>query len=263
MAVLALVLLFVLLALGAFFLAMSGGPSGARQKVQTQSRRGRKGALGLFVLALVVLGVAVPAYVIAQDKDRTAIPEANVTELTALQEHGRDLFGQRCRNCHTLKAANATASVGPDLDASPRSEALVLDAIAKGRANCNGNMPAQVFEGEDAIAVAQFVAVATGGELTPERRARGGVRGRRGHPHPGGRLRHAGRGRALLGPGGRRRLLERRLRHRLSHRAACSPRPFIPLVPDVRRCPVFGSAGAFATMSGGRLGSRSECRRSL
>jgi mono/diheme cytochrome c family protein len=171
MAVLALVLLFVLLALGAFFLAMSGGPSGARQKVQTQSRRGRKGAVALFVLALVVLGVAVPAYVIAQDKDRTAIPEANVTELTALQEHGRELFGQRCRNCHTLKAANATANVGPNLDDSPRAEALVLNAIIQGRAAGNGNMPRQVFEGEDAVAVAQFVAVATGGELaTPEQR---------------------------------------------------------------------------------------------
>jgi hypothetical protein len=41
----------------------------------------------------------------------------------------------------------------------------VLDAIAKGRAAGNGNMPAQVYEGEDAEAVAEFVAVATGGSL--------------------------------------------------------------------------------------------------
>lgn len=171
MAVLALVLLFVLLALGAFFLAMSGGPSGARQKMQTQTRRGRKGALALFVLALVLLGIAVPAYVIAEDKDRRAIPEATVKKLTSQQEHGRALFGQRCRNCHSRAAAGATAHVGPDLDAAPRSEALVLNAIIRGRAAGNGNMPAQVFEGEDAVAVAQFVAVATGGELaSPEER---------------------------------------------------------------------------------------------
>jgi mono/diheme cytochrome c family protein len=165
MAVLAFVLLFVLLAFGAFFLAMSGGPKGARQRVQTQSRRGRRGAIALFVLAILVLGVAVPAAVIATDKNRRSIPEANVKELTDLQEHGRELFGQRCRNCHTLKAANATANVGPNLNEPPRNKSLVLDAIEKGRASGNGNMPAAVFEGRDAEAVAEFVAVASGGEL--------------------------------------------------------------------------------------------------
>jgi mono/diheme cytochrome c family protein len=165
MAVLAFVLLFVLLGFGAFFLAMSGGPKGARQRIQTQSRRGRRGAVALFVLAILVLGIAVPAAVIATDKNRRSIPEANVKELTDLQERGRELFGQRCRNCHTLKAANATAKVGPTLDEPPRNKALVLDAIAKGRANGNGNMPAAVFEGRDAEAVAEFVAVASGGEL--------------------------------------------------------------------------------------------------
>jgi mono/diheme cytochrome c family protein len=165
MAVLAFVLLFLLLGLGAFFLAMAGGPKGARQRIQTQTRRGRRGAMVLFVLAILVLGVAVPAAVIATDKNRNSIPEANVKELTELQEHGRELFGQRCRNCHTLKAANATAKVGPSLDEPARNKALILDAIEKGRANGNGNMPKQVFVGRDAEAVAEFVAVASGGEL--------------------------------------------------------------------------------------------------
>jgi mono/diheme cytochrome c family protein len=165
MAVLAFVLLFVLLGLGAFFLAMSGGARGARERIQTQSRRGRRGAVLLFALTILVLGVAVPAAVIATDKSRDSIPEANVKNLTDLQKQGAQLFGQRCRMCHALKAANATGKVGPDLDAAPRNKALVLDAIEKGRANGNGNMPAQVFEGEDAEAVAEFVAVATGGTL--------------------------------------------------------------------------------------------------
>jgi mono/diheme cytochrome c family protein len=165
MAVLAIVLLFVLLGFGAFFLGMSGGTRGARERIQTQSRRGRRGAVFLFVLAILVLGVAVPAAVIATDKNRDSIPEANVKDLTDLQKKGADLFGQRCRMCHTLKAANATGKTGPDLDAAPRNKALVLDAIEKGRASGNGNMPAQVFEGEDAEAVAEFVAVATGGNL--------------------------------------------------------------------------------------------------
>ena len=164
MAVLAFVLLFVLLGLGALFLAFSGGSSGARAKLKPQSRRSRRGATFLFLLSVLVLGIAVPAFVLASEEDRDAVPEAGIAHLTAKQKQGRELFGQRCRNCHTLKAANATAKIGPSLD-TPRNEALVLDAIEKGRANGNGNMPAQVFEGAEAEAVAEFVAVASGGEL--------------------------------------------------------------------------------------------------
>ena len=164
MAVLAFVLLFLLLAAGALFLAFSGGPKAAGKR-KKPSRRGAGGATALFLLTLLVLGIAIPAWVIAANKDQNSIPEANVKELTPLQERGRELFGQRCRNCHTLKAANATAKVGPTLDAPPRNKALVLDAIENGRANGNGNMPRAVFEGEEAEAVAEFVAVASGGDL--------------------------------------------------------------------------------------------------
>jgi mono/diheme cytochrome c family protein len=168
MAVLALVLLFVLLGLGVLFLAMSGGPKGARQRLQTQSRRGRRGATLLFVLTVILLGVAVPAAVIATETSRNSIPEANVKELTDLQEHGRELFDQRCKNCHALAAAKATARVGPNLDELRPTKDLVLDAIENGRANGNGNMAAGLVEGEDAEAVAQFVAVAVGESPTGE-----------------------------------------------------------------------------------------------
>jgi mono/diheme cytochrome c family protein len=163
MAVLAFVLLFVLLALVAFFLAMSGGPKAARRKAQ-----GRKGVgpqTVLFLIVLLVLGIGIPLYAFNTERDRRSIPEASVTELTALQEKGRELFGQRCRNCHTLKAANATAKVGPTLNEPPRPKALVLDAIEKGRSSGNGQMPAEIYEGEEAEAVAEFVAVASGGEV--------------------------------------------------------------------------------------------------
>jgi mono/diheme cytochrome c family protein len=162
MAVLAFVLLFVVLGLGALFMGMSGGPKGARERIQTQSRRGRRGATLLFVLAILLLGIAVPAAVIATDKGRNSIPEANVKALTETQERGRELFSQRCKNCHTLAAAKATARVGPNLDDLRPPKALVLDAIDKGRAQGNGNMAADLVEGEDAEAVAQFVAVAVG-----------------------------------------------------------------------------------------------------
>jgi mono/diheme cytochrome c family protein len=168
MAVLAVVLLFVLLGLGVLFLAMSGGPKGARQRIQTQSRRGRRGATLLFVVTVVLLGIVVPAAVIATEKSRNSIPEATVKELTELQEHGRELFDQRCKNCHALAAAKATARVGPNLDELQPPKALVLDAIEKGRAAGNGNMAAGLVEGEDAEAVAQFVAVAVGQPATEE-----------------------------------------------------------------------------------------------
>src|SRR3712207_5570259 len=107
MAVLGFVLLFVLLALAAFFLAMRSGPKAARRK--SQGRKGLRGPIVLFGISLLVLGVAIPVYAIATDRDRNSIPEANIRELTQLQETGRELFGQRCRNCHTLKAASANA----------------------------------------------------------------------------------------------------------------------------------------------------------
>jgi mono/diheme cytochrome c family protein len=162
MAALAFVLFFVLLGLGALFLGMSGGPRSARQRLQPQRRRGRRGATLLFVLAILLLGIAVPAAVIATEKSRDSIPEANVKKLTELQLRGRELFAQRCKNCHTLAAAKATARVGPNLDDLRPPKALVLDAIKNGRANGNGNMAAGLVEGEDAEAVAQFVAVAVG-----------------------------------------------------------------------------------------------------
>ena len=40
----------------------------------------------------------------------------------------------------------------------------MLDAVEKGRARGNGNMAANLVEGEDAEAVAEFVAVAVGSE---------------------------------------------------------------------------------------------------
>jgi mono/diheme cytochrome c family protein len=162
MAVLAFVLLFVLLGLGVLFVAMSGGPKAARQRLQTPRRRGVKGMTLLFLVALVVLGVAIPAAVVATDKNRDAIPEANVKQLTDFQQRGRELFSQRCKNCHTLAAAKATARVGPNLDDLRPPKALVLDAIKKGRARGNGNMAAGLVQGQDAEAVAQFVAVAVG-----------------------------------------------------------------------------------------------------
>jgi mono/diheme cytochrome c family protein len=162
MSTLVFVLVWVVLGLGLLLIAMSGGPGGALARLQTQTRTGRRVALVAFVVALVVLGIGVPAAVIAAVDNRNDIPEADVSNLTAAEKHGQELFGQRCVLCHTLKAANASAQVGPDLDNLRPNKALVVDAIKNGRANGNGQMAAGIYSGEDAEDVAAFVAKAVG-----------------------------------------------------------------------------------------------------
>jgi mono/diheme cytochrome c family protein len=161
-ATLVFTLVFLALGITVFFVAISGGPGGARRRMASQSRGTRRLALINFLIALVVLGIGIPAAVIAAVDNRDDIPEANVKNLSAGERHGRQLFGERCANCHTLKAANAVAQVGPDLDDLRPPKNLVLDAIKNGRARGNGNMAADLVEGEDAEDVAAFVAKAVG-----------------------------------------------------------------------------------------------------
>jgi mono/diheme cytochrome c family protein len=162
MATLIFILVWVLLGLGLLFIALSGGPSGATERLMSTSRAGRRVAVVLFAIALVVLGAAVPAAVVSAVSNKDDIPEANVSNLTESEKHGRELFGLRCANCHTLKAANAIAEVGPNLDQLRPNKALALDAIENGRARGNGQMAGGLYTGEDAEDVANFVAKAVG-----------------------------------------------------------------------------------------------------
>jgi mono/diheme cytochrome c family protein len=162
MSTLIFVLVWVVLGVGLLLIAMSGGPGGAAQPVMSTSRRARRVATVLFTLALLGLGIGVPAAVIAAVSSNDSIPEANVTDLTAAEKHGRDLFGRRCASCHTLKAANAIAEIGPDLDVVRPNRATVLDALEKGRSGGNGQMAANLYTGQDAEDVAAFVAKAVG-----------------------------------------------------------------------------------------------------
>ena len=161
-ATLVFTLIFVGLGLTVLFVAISGGPGGARRRMASQSRGTRRLALVNFVIALLVLGLGIPAAVIATVNNRDDIPEADVKNLTKAELHGRQLFGERCANCHTLEAAHAVAQVGPNLDNLRPPKALVLDAIHNGRAQGNGAMAADLVEGEDAEDVASFVAKAVG-----------------------------------------------------------------------------------------------------
>jgi mono/diheme cytochrome c family protein len=156
------VLVFVGLALTTLLFAMSRGRGGLGGMLHSQTRGGRRFATFLFVVALLGLGVAVPVWVITSVRDRNDAPAAQLSGLTAEQVHGQALFGRRCGLCHTLQAANAVARVGPNLDQLAPNEKLVLDAIKNGRSNGNGQMPAQIYTGEDAADVAKFVAKSVG-----------------------------------------------------------------------------------------------------
>ena len=167
MTTLIFVLIWVSLGIGLLLVALSGGTGGALQRLQTQSRGGRKAALVVFAVAFVVLGFVVPAAVISSVDARDDIPKANVSDLTAAEKHGRELFAERCTECHTLAASESVAQVGPNLDQLRPPKALVLDAIAKGRARGAGQMAAQLYTGQDAQDVAAYVAKAVGQTKPP------------------------------------------------------------------------------------------------
>jgi mono/diheme cytochrome c family protein len=162
MAVLVVVVVFVLVAATVLFFAMRGAPQSVASRARARSRKTRWSSVIAFIVTIGVLGVAVPGVVIAMVVNRDSIPEDNVAKLTDNEKRGRELFGESCRLCHTLSAAGASASVGPNLDVLRPTKGLVLDAIKNGRARGNGQMAANLYTGQDAVDVAEFVAVAVG-----------------------------------------------------------------------------------------------------
>jgi mono/diheme cytochrome c family protein len=88
-------------------------------------------------------------------------PEAGTTTTTGggtqqASAQGKQVFTQNCAACHTLKDANASGQVGPNLDDLKPNKALVLATIKNGITGV-GNMPSQIYTGQDAIDVANFV----------------------------------------------------------------------------------------------------------
>jgi mono/diheme cytochrome c family protein len=156
---LAFIVTFIVVGLVVVAAAFSGG----RRKTERPtgpSRRGRRGVALLVGVLVLVLGVLVPALVIAAEKTTDKAPGG--VKLTAADERGRDVFARRCATCHTLRAANGVGKVGPNLDQLRPPKALVLDAIQKGRARGQGQMPAGLVDGQQAQEVADFVAKVAG-----------------------------------------------------------------------------------------------------
>jgi cytochrome c5 len=152
---------WVLLGAAVVFIAMSGGPRGAREALYSQRKGPRRATAIAVSVVFVVMGIAVPAAVIAGNEDDDEAGRARI-DLTASQDRGRELFGEVCQQCHTLAAANAVGRVGTDLDSLKPPKALVLDAILEGRVRGAGTMPAGLYTGKDAEDVADFVAAVAG-----------------------------------------------------------------------------------------------------
>lgn len=160
-ATIAFVLGFALIGLSVLLIAMRGGPRGAREALHTQNPRGRMAVAGVIAGVALVFGVGIPALVLAGNSDHNQNGPGGV-KLTADQTTGRKVFAANCSTCHTLKGANASGKVGPNLDELRPPKGLVLNAVEQGRARGQGQMPAELVTGNDARDVAAFVAAVAG-----------------------------------------------------------------------------------------------------
>jgi mono/diheme cytochrome c family protein len=160
MEVLIVLVPFVLAGVAVMFIAFSGGASAARDAYLT---RGGRAFTLLIVLLYLVLGVAVPAAVIAGRQEALgATGPLRSEEPTPKEELGKQLFIQNCKSCHTLAAVQAHGVTGPNLDdLAPLDKQRVLNAIKRGGTG-TGRMPPALLSGEDADAVATYVADVAG-----------------------------------------------------------------------------------------------------
>ena len=88
-----------------------------------------------------------------------------------VDSRGAELFAERCGGCHTLEAAGTQGSnpqerlAGPNLNARREVKDQVLYAIRNGGFS-GAIMPQNIVVGEDAEAVAEFVAEYAGTDAT-------------------------------------------------------------------------------------------------
>lgn len=133
---------------------------------RTSSAGPSRGASRLLYTGVAVvcvgIGLGLPLFLLinnAADADRTSV---GGVDLTATQAKGRELFASNCATCHTLQASNSVGVTGPNLDVLRPAAGLVENAILVGRAQGNGNMPSGLLTGDDAKAVADYVAGVAG-----------------------------------------------------------------------------------------------------
>ena len=169
------IVFWVALGLGIFLVAMRGGPRGARQALHSESK-GSQRAVVLLTVVMFAFGLSVPALVLALNSADKASVAVGGIHLNAKQQQGRELFAHTCGVCHTLAAVSTVGRIGPNLDkliptvgaglppaeAQHDREAFVQSAIESGFARGNGQMPALLYQGAEAKAIAAFVAAVAG-----------------------------------------------------------------------------------------------------
>jgi mono/diheme cytochrome c family protein len=174
LAVVLFVLFWLILGFSLFFVAVRGGPGGARETLQTQTRGGRRALEVIFVFIYVGFGIVIPTLILTGNHANANAQVGGLT-LNASEQRGRELFGQACSQCHTLAAANTVGKTGPNLDQLQPPTSLVLNTIRNGclqdppphsNQSClgYGTMPADVVTGRDAQDVAAFVGRVAGKE---------------------------------------------------------------------------------------------------
>ncbi len=153
---------FLLLGVAVIFIAFSGGPGPARESYLTSGN----GVLRFTVPILyVALGLVVPALILSGRGEAAGGVGALQDEaLSETADRGKTLFRQQCASCHTLAAVNAKGLTGPSLDEIGEvTRERIVNAIDLGGTG-QDRMPPDLLEGEEAAAVAEYVAAVAGGE---------------------------------------------------------------------------------------------------
>jgi mono/diheme cytochrome c family protein len=159
----AFVLVFILLGLSVVAVAMrSGRRTTAAGAARGESPGQRRAWAVALPIAALLIGIGVPLWILLVNADSHAKKGPGGIELSNAQVNGREIFAERCSNCHTLAASKAVGKVGPNLDNLRPPKELILDAIKNGRANGRGQMPAGVVDGQDAQDVAAYVSAVAG-----------------------------------------------------------------------------------------------------
>ncbi len=150
---------WVVLGIAAVVVAFSGGQGRARNAYLSGGSLVKVAVPVLYVL----LGLVVPAAVIASQQESIG-GTGSLASTGASKEldEGKELFRENCAACHSLGAIQAKGVTGPNLDRlGAVDEQRVLNAIKNGGTG-KLQMPAGILDGENAKAVAAYVARTAG-----------------------------------------------------------------------------------------------------
>ena len=124
-----------------------------------------EGALVLVAL-LLAFAFAVGGFFVGRETGNggggaTTTETGTSAAITGNAEAGAEVFASSgCGGCHTLAAADATGNVGPSLDASKPTEALVIDRVTNGKGQMSSFDPS--LSDQQIADVAAYVAQSAG-----------------------------------------------------------------------------------------------------